>query len=134
MQTIKLFQNESHLLGQTTFILIKPLRYVYVEKNRFHFINDHKNDNYLGMKILKMRIDFELAAIPEHFIWLAKNCNRKLFLEIQQNVFNCNLTDKFSILIFSDVQTTEYVELHHELQFQKKNTPEGTNDLFKNEN
>ncbi|MGK0324850.1 MAG: hypothetical protein ACJA1D_000182 [Polaribacter sp.] len=131
MQTIKLFQNQCHLLDQTTFILILPSRLFYKVDNRYHFINDDSNDNYLGRKILKIRQDFQLIDIPETLIWLSKNCNRKSFLEIQKNVFNCNLTDVFSVLIFSNVETNEYVKLHQELQYQKNRTELQSNELFK---
>ena len=119
MQTIKLFQNESYLVDLKTFILIKPTNFIYKVGHRYHFINDNVTYNYLGRKFLKCKQDYLLKSLPEDFIWLSKNCNKKQFLEIQQNVFNSNLTDSFSVLIFSSVETPEFIKLQQDILSKK---------------
>ena len=119
MDSIKLFSDQLHLFERDCFMLIKPTSHQFKTGNRYFFKKPTSFDNYLGRRLLKYKQDFLLKDISENYTWLAKNCDKKTFLEIQQTLFNSKLDDSFSVLIFSNVETEEYIVHQQELQLQK---------------
>jgi hypothetical protein len=119
MDSIKLFNDDLHLFERDCFILIKPNSFRYKVGNRYVFTKSSFNDNYLGRRLLKFKQDFLLSDIPANDTWLVKNCDKQTFLEIQQTLYNSKLTDSFSVLIFSNVESPEYIQHQHEMNFQK---------------
>lgn len=119
MHEIKLFNEDLNLFKNGSFLLIKPTSYIYNVGDRYFFKSSARNDDYLGRRLLKFKHDFLLKDISENYTWLSKNCDKKTFLEIHQTVFKSKLTDSFSVLIFSDVETKEYIEHQQQLQLQK---------------
>ena len=118
MDTIKLFTNDLHLFERDVFALIKPTSHYHNVGNRFIFNNSNPTNNYLGRRLLKFKQDYLLRDMPENYTWLVKNCDKTTFLEIQQSMFKSKLTDSFSVLIFSNLESPEYVEFQNQLQIK----------------
>ena len=122
MDSIKLFNDDLHLFERECFILIKPTSHHYKVGNRYVFNNSSFTNNYLGRRLLKVKQDYLLRDMPENYTWLVKNCDKHNYIEIQQTLWNSKLTDSFSVLIFSNVETAEYIQHQQELHFQKYST------------
>jgi len=116
--SIKLYNDDSLLFQRESFILIKPFSSFYKVGNRYDFI-DHGTDTFLGRRLLKFKQDFALKDIPEEYTWLTKNVHRTLYIEIQRSQWNTKDTDMFSVLIFSNRETEEYIHQQQELIFNR---------------